>query len=183
MKTTNKILVVDLEATCWEQDGEYQKLHSEIIEIGICELDIHSGEISKKRGILVIPEHSTISQFCTDLTSITSEMIDQEGISFEEAVQVLHDEYNSSQYTWASYGAYDRNKFREQCQQRQVEYPFGNQHLNVKNVFRDVAGLRRAMGMKRALQHLKFPLTGTHHRGVDDAYNIAKILYWCLQKR
>ena len=36
MNTTDKILVLDLEATCWEEDGAYQREHSEIIEIGVC---------------------------------------------------------------------------------------------------------------------------------------------------
>ncbi|MDC8002909.1 exonuclease domain-containing protein [Aureisphaera galaxeae] len=181
MKTTEKILVVDLEATCWENDGEYQRLHSEIIEIGICELDVRSGELSKNKGILVIPERSTISPFCTELTSITPKMIEEDGIPFADAVEILEKEYQSSHYTWASYGAYDRNKFQEQCREHGVDYPFGNQHINVKEAFRAASGLRRSVGMKRALKHLKMPLNGTHHRGVDDAYNIANILYWCIQ--
>lgn len=181
MKTTNKILVVDLEATCWEEDGKYQRDHSEIIEIGICELDISNGEISKKRGILVIPEHSEISAFCTRLTSITREMIAQEGIPFEEAIDILFDEYDAPEYTWASYGAYDRNKFMQQCKERRLDYPFGEQHLNVKEVFRRSYGMRRGIGMHRALKYLKIPLEGRHHRGVDDANNTAKILHQCLK--
>lgn len=34
--------------------------------------------------------------------------------------------------------------------------------------------------MKGALDILNIGLEGTHHRGIDDAKNIAKILYWCL---
>ncbi|MBE7532664.1 MAG: hypothetical protein HS099_23410 [Ardenticatenaceae bacterium] len=34
----------------------------------------------------------------------------------------------------------------------------------------------RQVGMARALQILKMPLEGTHHRGHDDAWNIARIL-------
>lgn len=37
--------------------------------------------------------------------------------------------------------------------------------------------------MKGALHILDLPLEGTHHRGVDDAKNIAKILYWCLKNK
>ena len=47
---TNKIIIIDLEATCWEgipPKGEV----SEIIEIGICLLDTLTGEISDNRGI------------------------------------------------------------------------------------------------------------------------------------
>jgi inhibitor of KinA sporulation pathway (predicted exonuclease) len=34
--------------------------------------------------------------------------------------------------------------------------------------------------MAGALELLDIPLEGTHHRGVDDAKNIAKILSWIL---
>ncbi len=183
MNTTEKILVVDLEATCWEQDSKYQRTHSEIIEIGICELDIHTGEMSNNQGILVIPEHSNISRFCTELTSITPEMVQKEGVSFEEAIDILFDEYDSSAYTWASYGAYDRNKMLEECRKKFVDFPFGSQHINVKEEFKRCNGLRKGIGMGRALKRLQIPLEGRHHRGVDDANNIAKILYWCLNNQ
>ena len=79
---TNKIIIIDLEATCWEgipPQGEV----SEIIEIGICLLDTLTGEISNNRGILVKPTHSKISPFCTQLTTITPELVAREGVSYE----------------------------------------------------------------------------------------------------
>ncbi len=181
MKTTEKILVVDLEATCWEQDGKYQRDRSEIIEIGICELETYSGKISKKQGILVKPENSEISPFCTKLTSITPAMVEKEGVSFAEAIDILFEDYDAPEYTWASYGNYDRSKMQAQCRNYQEEYPFSEDHLNVKEVFREASQMRRSIGMKRALQHLRMPMEGTHHRGIDDAFNTAKILYWCLK--
>jgi inhibitor of KinA sporulation pathway (predicted exonuclease) len=36
--------------------------------------------------------------------------------------------------------------------------------------------------MGGALRHLGLPLEGTHHRGGDDAWNIAAILAWCLRQ-
>lgn len=75
MKTTNQILIVDLEATCWENDRIPTGQKVDIIEIGICELNITTQAISKKQGIYVIPERSKISKFCTDLTGITPQLI------------------------------------------------------------------------------------------------------------
>ncbi len=69
----DKIIVVDIEATCWENKVP-EGMESDIIEIGICLLDIHTGEISDNRGIIVRPERSTISPFCTELTTITQEL-------------------------------------------------------------------------------------------------------------
>ncbi|GAB3929568.1 3'-5' exonuclease [Mucilaginibacter myungsuensis] len=176
METTNEVIIIDLEATCWENDGEHQKQHSEIIEIGICKLNTVTGKITASDGILVKPVKSKISPFCTKLTSITPQMVDEHGISLAEACGILEKEYGSKQLTWASYGVYDRSMLKEQCQKFGVRYPMSNHHINVKVLFSEVYGLQKAIGMAGALRMLKLPLEGTHHRGVDDAKNIAKIL-------
>lgn len=177
----DKIIVIDLEATCWENKEQSKDEVSEIIEIGICVLDIRDGSISQNKGILVKPKRSTVSTFCTQLTTITQQMIDDEGISFDEACQLKRSEYNGYQYTWASYGDYDINMMKRQCQIKGVDYPLSEDHINVKLLFSKVKGLRGKVGMSGALKALNIPLTGTHHRGIDDANNIAKILYWCLE--
>lgn len=177
METTDEILIVDLEATCWEQDGDYQRRRSEIIEIGVCKMDADTGEIIRNEGILVKPVHSEISKFCTRLTSITPEMVDRDGVSLAEACQMLRDKYNSSRLTWASYGGYDRTMLRDQCAKFGVKYPMSTDHINVKVFFSEAYRLGRGIGMDGALRMLKLPLEGKHHRGVDDARNIAKILH------
>jgi inhibitor of KinA sporulation pathway (predicted exonuclease) len=48
--------------------------------------------------------------------------------------------------------------------------------LNVKTLFALLHALPREVGMAAALTRLGFPLEGTHHRGGDDAWNIAAIL-------
>ena len=48
--------------------------------------------------------------------------------------------------------------------------------INVKTLFAITRSLRREVGMSKALQILGMPLEGTHHRGGDDAWNIAGIL-------
>ncbi|MFD2562759.1 exonuclease domain-containing protein [Aquimarina rubra] len=179
MKTTNTIIIIDLEATCW--NGPIPKGQvNEIIEIGICLLNTETREISKNQGILIKPERSEVSPFCTELTTITQELLEQEGISFTEACEILRTEYQGHQYTWASYGQYDLNMMKKQCSFRGIEYPLSQNHINVKELFAQTKGLRKKVGMKGALGILDIALEGTHHRGVDDAKNIAKILDWCI---
>ena len=179
MHTTDNIVIIDLEATCWNGPIPQGQVN-EIIEIGICVLDAYTGDITDSRGILIKPERSTVSPFCTELTTITQDMLDQEGISFEEACEIVRDEYEGHYNTWASYGDYDRNMMQRQCKIRNIEYPLSHDHINVKRLFYEIKDLRRKVGMKGALQMLNIPLEGTHHRGVDDAKNIAKIMDWCL---
>lgn len=180
MKTTDKIIIIDLEATCW-QSAVPQGQQNEIIEIGLAVLDSETGEISKNKGILIKPQRSTVSTFCTELTTITQDLLDKNGVSFEDAVNQLIDEYNPDLYTWASYGQYDLNMLKKQCSSFGMPYPMGEQHINVKSWFAEKFGLQKPQGMNGALHLLNIPLEGTHHRGIDDAKNIAKIMHWCIQ--
>ncbi|QXP80493.1 MULTISPECIES: 3'-5' exonuclease [Winogradskyella] len=175
------IIIIDLEATCWNGKIPAGQVN-EIIEVGICVLDTSTGLISKNEGILIKPTRSEVSPFCTELTTITQELLDSEGITFKDACAKLRDDYDAHQYTWASYGAYDLNMMKKQCKIRGVEYPLSQNHINVKTLFFEVKGLNRKVGMNGALDILEIPLEGTHHRGIDDAKNIAKILNWCLNQ-
>lgn len=181
-KNLNKILVIDIEATCWETAPPPNE-ENEIIEIGICTLDIPSGKPIDRQSILVKPERSTVSKFCTELTTLTQKQVDK-GITFTDACKILKRKYHSKDCVWASYGDYDRKQFLKQCESRLVPYPFNPRHINVKTLFAVVYALPKEVGMVAALEYLNFPLEGTHHRGVDDAYNIAKILsHLLLQAR
>lgn len=180
-KKLDQIIVVDIEATCWENSPPPGQ-ENEIIEIGICPLDISSGKRLKKDSILVKPEHSTVSEFCTRLTTLTQEQVNQ-GISFTAACTILKDKYLSHQRVWASYGDYDKQQFEKQCRSRQINYPFGIRHINVKTLISIIYGLPHEVGMANALELMDLPLEGIHHRGDDDAWNIAGILSELILKR
>lgn len=115
MKTTNEILIIDLEATCWENDRIPAGQKIDIIEIGICELSKTTKAISKKQSIYVIPERSKINKFCTELTGITPQLIEGKGIYFEEACEKIRDEYHPTQLTCAGFGNFDKEQIIEQC--------------------------------------------------------------------
>ncbi|HWM03665.1 MAG TPA: 3'-5' exonuclease [Actinophytocola sp.] len=171
-KVLDQVLVIDVESTCWDgPPPEGQR--GEIIEIGVCALDVGSLERVGKESILVRPEHSVVSSFCTELTTITAADV-AAGVTFAEACAVLRKEAEGR--VWASYGDYDRRQFERQCADVGVRYPFGIRHLNVKSLFALGRGLTDEVGMDEALRMAGLPLEGTHHRGVDDAWNIAALL-------
>jgi inhibitor of KinA sporulation pathway (predicted exonuclease) len=176
----DQILVIDIECTCWDSPTPPDQ-EGEIVEIGIARLEVATLQPLDKRSILVKPERSTVSPFCTGLTTLTQEQVDQ-GISFSAACTLLKNEYSSRSRTWASYGDYDRRQFARQCDSSQIDNPFGTSHLNIKNLFALAYGLSHEVGMAGALEQLGIPLEGTHHRGVDDAWNIAHILAALLQE-
>ncbi|RJO73411.1 DNA polymerase III [Nocardia panacis] len=166
--------VVDVEATCWEgipPEGQ----RSEIIEIGLTVVDIVARTRVSKHRILVRPEHSTVSPFCTELTGHTRAEVET-GISFAAACRTLTTEYAAKKRGWASWGDYDRKQFLRQCEATATDYPFGARHINAKAVFATALDLRRPVGMAGALGISGLPLEGRHHRGDDDAWNIAALV-------
>lgn len=176
-KLFDKLIIIDLEATCDDPKPIWQ---SEIIEIGICMLDLDTFEISRPRSILVKPEHSPVTPFCTKLTTITQEMLDKDGVTLEAAMDILKAEYfpeTGPRQKWGSWGHYDRKMFFQDCDAKGIEFPgLGSQHINFKEIIADVLKWKKSIGMGKALQYFNLPLQGTHHRGLDDALNIARIL-------
>ncbi|MQY09498.1 3'-5' exonuclease [Actinomadura macrotermitis] len=171
--------VVDVEATCW--DGPVPPGQTnEIIEIGLCVVDLDAGERVAKHRVLVRPQRSKVSAFCTELTGLTQEEVDA-GLRFAEACALLGREHQAGSRPWASWGDYDRKQFERQCGGG-VRYPFGRSHTNAKAVFTEAHGLRRRPGMAQALRHAGLPLEGRHHSGADDAWNIGALVLEVLAR-
>ena len=180
-KLLDQILVIDIESTCW-QGPPPPGQQSEIIEIGICPVDVAQLERHEKRSLLVRPIRSKVSEFCTKLTTIRHEDVEHAG-TLADAVGILKREYRSSDRLWASWGDYDRRQFERVCRELTVPYPFGVSHLNIKTLFAIGRADDSEMGLDLACQALGMTLEGTHHRGADDAWNIAGILCRLLARQ
>ena len=179
----DQILVIDLECTCW-RDKPPTGMRNEIIEIGMCPVDLGSFEIGQAASIIVKPEHSAVSEFCTELTTLTQEEVNG-GTSLRRSIGIMQLYYPGQALknrVWASYGDFDREHLQSECWAKHIRYPFGKTHLNVKNLLALSRDWEHEVGMKKALEILGIELEGTHHRGVDDARNIAKILVHVLRK-
>jgi inhibitor of KinA sporulation pathway (predicted exonuclease) len=137
MSTPKSINVVDVEATCWETEppNNTYEPRNEIIEVGITPIDIKTKEIGSKRSIIVLPKRTEISPFCTELTTLTPEYVEKNGVTFERMLTILREEYKADKNVWASFGDYDKDIFKRNCRQNGLKYPFSNYHLNVKSLF------------------------------------------------
>jgi inhibitor of KinA sporulation pathway (predicted exonuclease) len=173
-KRLDQILVVDLESTCWEGAPPPGQV-SEIIEVGVCTVDVASLELVEKRSILIKPVQSEVSEFCTRLTTLTAAHLKEAG-SLADATRILKKEFFSQERLWASWGDYDRRQFERVCKEQGIGYPFGISHLNVKTLFAVALGSERELGLDEAYARLGLVMEGTHHRGADDAWNIAGVL-------
>ena len=96
--------------------------------------------------------------------------------SLAGAVKTLKNEFRSKDRLWASWGDYDRRQFERVCKDLKVGYPFGPSHLNVKSLFASAVASGHEMGLDGAYKRLGLEMDGTHHRGDDDAWNIAGVL-------
>ncbi|WP_159775138.1 3'-5' exonuclease [Streptomyces sp. HM190] len=170
--------VIDVEATCWDGQPPPGSVN-EIIEIGLAVVDVSARRRVSRNRILVRPVRSAVSDFCTELTGLTQAEVDR-GVAFAEACRILVEEYDAGQRPWASWGEYDRRQFERQSRADGVAYPFGfpteRTHTNAKAVFTEAHGLRGKPGMAQALRIAGLPLEGRHHRGEDDAWNIAALV-------
>lgn len=172
--------VIDLESSCWEApEIKPCDQFSEIIEIGIAVVDTKKFEVVENDSIIIRPQNSKISKFCTKLTTLTQEIVDQ-GVTYQAAMEIIK-KYKTYNRTFISWGDYDRKMFETNCKDYKVGYPFGPRHLNLKNCFTILHGLDSEPSVSRALDHLGLKFEGTPHRGDSDAFNIAKILIHTLK--
>ncbi|RAL25837.1 3'-5' exonuclease [Thermoflavimicrobium daqui] len=179
----NHLLIIDLESTCYERKSE-QPPHfiSEIIEVGAVILDIERLKIVREYQRFVKPTRFPIlSGFCKQLTSISQEQVDQ-GQDLKTVCKELNQLQNETVSIFCSWGYYDKKQFVHACTSSQVPYPFQSDHFSLKHEHASFYQLRRPLGMKGALMHHDLPLDGTHHRGIDDARNIAKIAIRMIQE-
>lgn len=175
---TRHYLVIDLEATCWEL-GDPLKGQNEIIEIGLVILSPSKEELWQG-GWFVRPKLTPIlSAFCTRLTTIEQNQIDNAS-TFSIAMNMLQEQVTAITHAsvgeslFVSWGNYDRRQFEKDCDLHTYTYPFG-EHFNLKQEFMRLHNIKRA-GLDIALELMSLPLLGTHHRGIDDAINISRIL-------
>ena len=176
------ILVIDLEATCWEGSKPPAGMGSEIIEIGYALLSLSTYEINQYGGIYVKPVMSTVSDFCFNLTGITQQLLDEYGVSLSSAFGFLVHDLRSRNLPWASYGFYDKRMIDQVCKKNKWQSPLDNSHINVKALFPLAFNLTKEVGLDKALSIANLEMIGKHHSGKDDAHNIARLLGIILKK-
>jgi inhibitor of KinA sporulation pathway (predicted exonuclease) len=183
------LLIVDFEATCWKLDDPSAPREdemtpgsgvvNEIIEIGAVLLDGETLNQKNSFQSFVHPRYYPIlSDFCKGLTNITQKQVDDAPGLFS-TLMVFVDTFDLErgiQPIFCSWGMYDKKQLQRDCSRCNVPYPFEeDNHVNLKQVVSKSLN-KRHLGMSKALNHLNLELEGTHHRGLDDALNIAKIV-------
>lgn len=137
-------------------------------------------EVSDTFSVFVKPTiNPELTDFCKTLTTIKQKDVDK-AKTFNDAIRdferwILSSSDNVKLISW---GYYDKKQILEESQHKNYSGEIINlleeKHISLKHEF---AKMRksRTCGMKKALDILQLPLKGTHHRGIDDAKNIAEI--------
>lgn len=170
-----QLLVIDLEATCWIK-GDPAIGPMETIEIGALLVDPDEPAAPREFQSFVKPARtSVLSAFCRELTGIAQSDVDAAepfAAVLERFCAWLGD---PAAPRFASWGGYDKNQLLRDCERNGVPYPFAADHFNVKRFWsREFKG--KPAGMAGALARMGLELEGEHHRGLDDARNIWRIL-------
>jgi len=140
-----RYIVVDVEATCWEDASARSRNEMEIIEIGAVRLD-ENFEIAEEFGLFVRPVvHEQLSDFCTELTTITQPDVD-DAERFAEVFERFLGWIGDGPHQLCSWGAYDLIQFRLDCERSGVAMPtwFEPGHVNVKAEFAKWRGVGNA---------------------------------------
>lgn len=176
MRKTAYYCVVDVEATC-SADNSIPRNEMEIIEIGAVMVDAITLDAVDEFQRFVQPQrHPQLTQFCIELTSIRQIEVDF-AWGFPRVIDDLKQWLRAfPDNLFCSWGDYDRIQFERDCRYHNVAYPFGRSHLNLKKAYATRQRLKRPIGMARAVRQAGLRLSGIHHRGIDDARNIAKLL-------
>ena len=116
-----------------------------------------------------------LSDFCKELTSIKQINIDKAN-SFEKVIDEFKKwiSQEEKEFLLCSWGFYDKIQLIKDCELHNLESKWVKKHISIKHQFAKFKNIK-PLGMATALKMEGLTLEGTHHRGIDDARNIAKI--------
>jgi inhibitor of KinA sporulation pathway (predicted exonuclease) len=182
------LIVVDFEANC---DNPVDPYPQEITEFPALPINLSNNEIEYKK---VFHHYCKIDKkltaFATKLTKITQDTLNK-SLPFKEVLKLfdkwLHenkfiDDKGNTNFLLVTCGDWDfKTAFVNQCKYSNIKVPkYTKEWCNMKDVFRHKYNVRR-VSMLSLLDYFNLELDGTHHSGIDDTKNIAKICVKMLE--
>ncbi|XP_071616678.1 ERI1 exoribonuclease 2 [Heliangelus exortis] len=190
------LIVLDFEATCWTEPG---RRRPEIIEFPAVLLNTATGEIESEFHSYVQPqEHPLLSEFCTELTGITQNQVDEGvplNICLSQFLKWIHkiqkekkiifssdttscstsDTKPCAFVTWTDWDLGVCLQY--ECKRKQLRKPdILNSWIDLKATYRAFYN-RKPRGLSGALQDLGIAFAGREHSGLDDSRNTAHLAW------
>lgn len=171
MVRRDKALFVDCEMTCWENGVPPEGMRQEIISIGVIEIHTAPQTIIREAEYFIKPKDSMLSDFCTELTGITPEILKQKGRPFPEVMRTLAKNFGSNKL-WMAWGG-DRDVLLNEAEHHGTEMPFSRDYINLSALFGIMLGTEEKLSLDKALQRFDLQFEGRRHGALVDARNLA----------
>lgn len=166
----SKIVCFDLEMCCWEDARQL----GEIISFGVCELDLHSGKITREAHYYVKPVSDTVSEFCTSLTGITQRVVSRQGRPLNDVVNSVASKFGKKR-PYVAWGQ-DGNYLSRMARKQNFFLPdmiFLDASLLYQLRKRHTGG---SIGLKQAMKNEGLEFDGTAHNALNDSRNMARLI-------
>ncbi len=175
-------VVLDFEATCSNGPGPIQvpRNEMEVIEIGAIAVNEELEPISEFARFVHPVRHQTLSDFCTELTTITQADVDEAEPFYQVAAEMALWAAEHEISWWGSWGKYDRSQLTQDVQFHRVPDPLPQPHFNIKEAFTARQSIKRRLGLGGAVKLAGLEFEGTAHRAISDARNIVRVLPFVL---
>lgn len=180
-ESPSKILVVDLELTCWESETPPEGQRREIIEIGYCLINAQTLTREPPVSVKIRPQQSRVSEYCTALTGWTEKSL-KSGQTLHDACKTLVYKRGLRRYPWFSWGAGDMTTLRSEAIHYGAEYPLSVDYTNLSVLYSVLFGKPYRTAQVDALHVLGVAPMLPAHIGANDAYNAAGILIEIIRK-
>lgn len=169
-----KIIVYDIEATCW--DGNPTGMVQETIEIGACELNQYGETVSYFSRLIRPVLHPSLSHFCRKLTNIDQVDVNR-AKDFPRVIDDFLDWINVDydDYLLAAWGRFDKRQLTADCRLHRVDDYWLEPSIDLKAQYQEIKGLPKKRGLKAAVRHEGFEWEGEQHRALVDAKHTALI--------
>ncbi|KPI88768.1 hypothetical protein ABL78_2147 [Leptomonas seymouri] len=176
------IIVVDVEATCEENNQNYPH---EIIEFPGVLINVRTGQVDRAHSFhtYVKPwRNPTLTPFCTQLTGITQETVDA-APTITEAIKLFEKWYKDTvprgaKAIFAADGPWDFKNFIHEYHILRDHVAFPSifyEYIDIRTTFAHHFNYRVPIKLDAMLRRMDLKFDGRPHSGFDDAYNIARL--------
>jgi inhibitor of KinA sporulation pathway (predicted exonuclease) len=110
---------------------------------------------------------ATIDQVTINRAKIFPEVVED----FQEWAGVL----DGDDYLLCSWGGFDQRMLVQDSRLHNLDSEWAASHINLKHQYHEIKRWRTYKGLKKVVELEGFEFTGTYHRGVSDAENLAKV--------
>ncbi|VVD59178.1 hypothetical protein PHO31112_00012 [Pandoraea horticolens] len=175
----DRFLTIDIEATCSE-DGSINEAGMETIEIGACWASIAGDPIDTYCTFVRPVINPILTPFCSNLTGIVQSDVDA-APTFSEAAEGFSRfvaKHRIAGAVWVSWGKYDHTQLVRDSSLHGISFPINLDHDDAKRTFAKVQRIGKRVGLAKACDLAGLSFLGRHHRALDDAINVARLLPW-----